>query len=844
MRLSTLFKYAFSLCTVILIILISSIKSISQSKFITNDEGQEIISDKDGIHATAKYFDPEKLFLKESWRGDWIWLNPADYKDYQETQTVWGTHPGYKKEYKALFRKSFELTVVPDEVIMSITADISFRAYINGQFVAQGPSNIGSDFFDGTPPKQWFFNTHNIKTHLKPGRNTIAIEVFSHFREISETSSGFGMMICDLEDGLHHGILSTDTSWKCALDTSFLVRDGHFTLNANFEYSHWIDNDYDDMHWTPCAALPITKAKYLVQSKIPVPYRYSVSPYGVYLPPIDTIPQDIESTILNKELHHVQFTVDYGRNMTGYYGFEIDAHKNDTIKILPFEKKYASQNRGLFYICREGLNVFTAPYLSVYRYLRVEVISEKGLMIRSIHTDFSSYPLTYQGSFSCADTSLTSLWDITRWTTQLCMNDMFYDSPKHQEPIACTGDYFIQSLINYYAFGDPWLTRQTLLKTAWMLEKNQYDMFHTSYSLLWVQMIHQYYQYTGDLQLVKEVLPHVNKLNQLFETYLDEDSLLSQAPDYMFMDWIKIDKFNAHHPPAVIGMGYLTAFYYKSLLDAAYLNRLVNRDSIGYHDEALASKIKLAMNKWLWDPAKKIYKDGIPFRSKATNHRFFPKDKNIVTYSPHINTLAVLYDIAPKKYQQAILEYAIHQKTIDLQPYFMMFVLSAAEHTQLFNTIGLELLKKWGNGVNKETHTLKENWQDQTETGYGGDYSHAWGGSPAYFMSKIILGVSPGQPGYHTIDLTPFCNEAITWAKGKVPLMNGQYLDVQWIKSGRLEYRYTLNIPKGNKVFLKIPEKYSATSFTLNKVAYSKHTRRVLLVNGANVLCFKRIIHI
>ena len=843
MRHCTLFINAFSVIIVVLLNLFISTKSLSQSTGNTNDEAQKIISDQEGIRAMAKPFNPNKLYLKDSWKGDWIWLNPVAYNEYQDTKTVWGTHPGYKKEYKALFRKSFELSKVPEQVIMSLTADLSFRAFINGQYVAQGPSNIGNDFFDGTPPTHWFFNTHHVKKYLRPGKNIIAIEVYSHFREISETTSGQGKMICDLEDGMHHSILRTDTTWKSAPDTSFHVLDGYFTQNANLNDPHWVDDDYDDTHWKPSGIVSASRPGYLVQSKIPVPFKYPIHPVGVFLPPNDSIAKDVESTVLNSAIHHIQFTLDHGRNMTGYYGFELDAHENDTIKILPFEKKYASQNRGLIYICRGGLNAFTAPYLSVYRYLRVEVISEKGLIIHSIHTDFSSYPIQYQGSFSCSDSSLTQLWDITRWTTQLCMNDMFYDSPKHQEPIACTGDYFIHSLINYYTFGDPWLTRQTLIKTAWMLEKNQYDMFHTSYSLLWVQMIHQYYQYTGDLQLVEEVLPHVNKLNQLFETYLDGDSLLSQAPDYMFMDWIKIDKFNAHHPPAVIGMGYLTAFYYKSLLDAAYLNRLVHQDITGGHDEELAQKIKSAINQWLWDPSKKIYKDGIPFRSNATNHRFFPKDENIVTYSPHINTLAVLYDIAPKKHQQSILEYAVHQKTIDLQPYFMMFVLSAVEHTHQFNTIGLELLKKWDNGYNKETHTLKENWQDQTETGYGGDYSHAWGGSPAYFMSKIILGVSPGAAGYNEIDLTPFPNEGITWAKGKVPLMNGQYLDVQWIKSGRLEYKYTLRIPEGNKVFLKIPEKYSNTSFTLNNIAYSKHTNRVLLVNGTNMLHFDKIIN-
>jgi hypothetical protein len=566
-----------------------------------------------------------------------------------------------------------------------------------------------------------------------------------------------------------------------------------------------------------------------------------VKPKRVWLLQNETSITDFSSAVYNKELNHEEFTLDYDRNLTAYYGFKVIAHKNDTLKIYPYEKKYASQNRALFFVCKEGVNVFDAPFLSVFRYLKVEIESPNGLIIKDIRTDFSSYPVNYAGSFSCSDHNLTKLWDLTRWTTQLCMNDMFYDSPKHQEPIACTGDYFIESLINFYAFGDPWLTRQTLVKTALMLEKNNYDMFHTSYSLLWVQMLHQYYQYSGDFQLVKELLPHVNKLNQLFETYLDSDYLVSNAPDYMFMDWIKIDKFNAHHPPAVIGMGYLTAFYYKSLLDAAYLNSLVDNASTRDRNLELAKKLKMAMNDLLWDKEKELYKDGIPFRSKKENHYFFPKDTNIVTYSPHVNTLAVLYDIVPDNQQSAILNYIVNQKAIDLQPYFMFFVLSAVEHAGLFNTLGLELLKKWENGINMETFTLKENWQDRTETGYGGDYSHAWGGSPLYFMSRNMLGVRPGMPGYKEIEILPFVSENIKWAKGQVPLLQGNFIGISWEKENKLKYIYKLEIPHNYKAFLVIPQDFRERGFKINQKKYPNDTHEVQMISGSYEIVFEAI---
>lgn len=817
---------------VVLLFLMNDISLFGQFNYVTNHDSYITTSCPQGIYVDTNKFNINLLYPKESWIGHWIWLDTIKHRAYQETQIEWSKNPNYKRQYKALFRKSFDLAEVPDQVIMSLTADISFRVYINEIFVAQGPPNIGNDYFDGTPPKHWFYTTHDIKKYLNSGINTISVEVFSHFREISETSSRQGMLLCDIEDGNGKNIAASDTTWRCIPDTSFTVSRGNFLNNANFEISDWKKIPFDDSDWRHASTKAFPKNNYLINSKIPIPIRYPVEPVRLWLPG-DTDPKtNFKSEVFSKQHHIQEFALDYDRNMTAYVGFEVIAHENDTIKIQPYEKMYASQNRALTFICKEGVNVFYAPYLSVFRYLKVKVISEKGMTINTIRADFSSYPIRYTGNFSCSDENLTQLWDITRWTTQLCMNDMFYDSPKHQEPIACTGDYFIQSLINYYAFGDPWLTRQTLLKTALMLEKNHYDMFHTSYSLLWVQMLNQYFQYTGDSLLVRELLPHVNRLNQLFESYLDDEFLVSNAPDYMFMDWIKIDKFNAHHPPAVIGMGYMTAFYYKSLLDGAYLNSLA--DNIQVHDKNLdlAKKIKTAMNILLWDEKKQRYKDGIPFRSKSANHYFFPKDTSITTYSPHVNTLAVLYDIAPEDKKTALLNYVVRQDEIDLQPYFSFFVLSAIDHTGQFNTLGLEMLKKWENGINLETYTLKENWQDKTETGYGGDYSHAWGGSPLFFLSRNLLGIKPGSPGYKEVEIHPFISDSITWAKGKVPLADGRSIGISWTRAEGLKYVFALEIPENCKAVMVIPEDLVKKPFSLNNMEYTGDTNRIQMTSG------------
>jgi hypothetical protein len=825
-------------CLLFFIIVTLAFRSYGQTTFFTHDPEYTIISGSSGIYAENNSFSPEKLFPKNTWFGDWIWLNQSTFKDFQNTHTEWIRKFSNKKQFRALFRKTFEMDKIPDEAIISISADVSYRLFVNGIFVCQGPPNIGSDYFDSAVPQHWFYTCHNIKKLLLNGKNTIAVEVYNHSNEISETTTGEGKLICDLETGAQKPILASDATWKCNVDTSFKSFGNKYFMDANLEPINWTSPDFDDSKWEKASVKVLPKDDFLRCSQIPVTFRHPVKPEKILITRNDSTMVVNPSAVFTTKTTQTAFTLDFGKNITAWYSIKVDAHKGDTIKIFPFEKRKTSINRSLTFICKEGRNSFAAPYLSVFRYLKVEANSIQGMVIENIDVEFSTYPVNHTGEFVCSDTTLTMLWNITRHTAQLCMNDMFYDSPMHQEPNACTGDYFIESLISFYAFGDPWLCRQTLVKTALMLEKNNNDMFHTSYSLLWVQMLHEYFLFTGDTALISELLPHVNRLNELFETYLDEDFLVSNAPDYMFMDWIKIDKFNAHHPPAVIGMGYMTAFYYKSLKDAAYLNALLNNKTKSDKNLDLAQKIKAAMNYWLWDQEKKLYKDGIAFRSKASNHWFFPPDEDIVTYSPHVNTLAVLYDIAPEDQQATIMKYVLRQNEIDLQPYFTFFVLSAISHINTFNTDGLEVLKKWKKGIDTETFTLKENWQDVTETGYKGDYSHAWGGSPLYFLSREILGVRPGKPGYKVIEITPFVSDQINWARGKVPVNNNDAVEISW-ENHKNDYFLSITIPSGYCGFLRPCDELLTKQVVLNGKPLGIVIKNLELSEGNNVVGYK-----
>ncbi len=739
--------------------LLFCLNATAQVGNLTNNTGYQVIADSSGIHAPYFSFSPNSLSRNKHWKGKWIWLNQARFAGYQKTNTLWlpDTASG-AVPYQALFRKTMDIAGTPSSAVLFISGDVMFNVYVNDRFVGRGPANIGSDYADNHSPDYWYYSTFDVKPYLKKGKNIIAVAVFASAFEISATTSSRGRFICDLALDNQQAVISTDETWKCNLDTSFSNGGRLLTYDASKAAEGWRKTGYDDSGWASASAVAIADGNKLFNSQIPVPINLPLDALRIMAITGPQAPVVSKADFFKPHKGANEFILDFGKNLPAYISFKAFSDKEDSIVISPYEKLGYQPNRSFKYICRQGFNDYQTPNLSVFRYLKVQVYAKNNLAFQSFKADFSSYPVQYQGQFECSDPFYNELWHIARWTTQMCMNDMLYDSPLHQEPIGCTGDYFIESLNDYYAFGDAWLIRQNLVQTVMMLRKNDYKMFHTSYSLLWVQMMLKYYEYTGDKELVKQLSPDVQKLLDRFGTYLDKDYLLSDAPNYMFMDWIRIKEFNAHHPPAVIGMGYLTMMYYKSLEDGAEINNLTGNYEAGKTDDLLALKIKSALNRRLYVKEKGLYKDGIPFITKVKPGGWLPADKDMVTYSPHVNTLAVLYDIAPKGEQKALMNYVVSQKEYQLQPYFMSYVLAAFHHVNEIDA-GLRQVGLWKNGIDSSTYTLKENWDDKTEDGYTGDFSHAWGGSPLLFLSQNILGVSPASPGFKKIKIVPYVGE-------------------------------------------------------------------------------------
>jgi hypothetical protein len=126
----------------------------------------------------------------------WIWCAQNDVRDYNQT---------------VLFRKEFELRQV-GEASLCITADSYYRVFINGRWVHDGPAKAY--------PDHWLFDTHEVGSLLKKGKNRIEVIAryygIGTFHQIPQQAG----LIAQLETPA--GIIVTDSTWQASPSAAWL----------------------------------------------------------------------------------------------------------------------------------------------------------------------------------------------------------------------------------------------------------------------------------------------------------------------------------------------------------------------------------------------------------------------------------------------------------------------------------------------------------------------------------------------------------------------------------------------------------------------------------------------
>ena len=679
----------------------------------------------------------------------WIWLDPELYPDYQTTNLTPFMKDEKNKYAVAEFVKKYTFESAPVSLKLRFSADTVARLCLNGRSVVNGPVSVGGDFLDNradlTP--YWQYYASELTVIFGEGEDDRASGVIYLPRGGTELEFYARVQLmptsfCDFSKG-HGGLavscevtLEDGTSKEVGTDESWLCR----RLSAFAEPQLYDERKSDGAELTRAAL--VEDIWHAITAPIPTRVENLIYPEG-------------GKGIVVPGGAEIEIPVSFDRIYAGYLSLELKS--KGEVEVVIGARELVDDTSG-----SDETLIFTGSA----SYTGLKIHSAGTLFVRVINrTDcpceldvgmVETYlPSRADASTTTSDRELGEILASCKHSLKYCRQYIHLDSPRHLEPLACTGDYYIETLMSAFSYADMSLAKLDCYRTAELILGNG-RMFHTTYSLIWVRMLLDVYMMSGDKALLVQCREALDALLRLFEGYVGEGGIIDTPHDYMFVDWIYVDGYTLHHPPKALGQGVLNMFYYGALTAAARIYAELGDEAASRCSLDRAQALKAAINERLYDPERGLYFEGE--NTPTPEHligEMMPQNTDKRYYRVNSNVLAAMLGVAePERANRILKQILTDDEFSDYQPYFAHFVLEAIYNCGLTEELTMRVIDRWREPHRECPKGLAEGFLPP-EPNYRFDHSHAWGGTPLYSLSKALIGLEILEPGMSKIRLRP-----------------------------------------------------------------------------------------
>ncbi len=389
--------------------------------------------------------------------------------------------------------------------------------------------------------------------------------------------------------------------------------------------------------------------------------------------------------------------------------------------------------------------IFHPTWHRAFRYVKLDIITkDEPLVIHDYHNRFTSYPAQEVAYFRCDDESMHDLWDIYWRTVKICAQDIMM-SDAYYETMQYLADTRIHAIVLFAASGDDKLYRNAIqlyddsrIPDGLTLAAypNDWHWIIPFFSLVWANMIDDYYMISGDEAFVKPLVKGVRILFNWFEEHMQDNGLLGE------LEWA-----NPNHPDKN------SAFF--SMAYAYTLNNIANTWShIGLTQEAKTYKAR----------AKQI--------ADAAYSLCYSKEKKFIAETPakekftaRTQFMAILTDAVPAEMQKELMGSTISQmgQSGCHEQFYFNQALKKAGLGERF----IERLEPYRDMLDEGLTTAKENLIEDVRSD-----CHPWACSPLYYYFNIVCGIEPLEPGYKTVKIAPALGP-LNEVNASFPLLQG-----------------------------------------------------------------------
>ena len=434
--------------------------------------------------------------------------------------------------------------------------------------------------------------------------------------------------------------------------------------------------------------------------------------------------------------------------------------------------------------------IFEPLHWRAFRYIGIAVTTgDAPLEIRALGYRFTAYPYHVAAEFACSDVRLERIWRAALRTMRLCSHETFEDCP-YYEQMQYAGDTMITSKLAMLTTGDCRLTKQALYHFDWSrlsdgLTQSRFPsrlvQIIPSWSLHWITCARDYVACSGDVAVLRDLLPGFRAVLDWFRRHGEADGLPAKLPYWNITDWCPwwprgVVPGSATGPTCIIAAQYIVA-----LDETAGLCRLIGREREAAELAAEADALRVSLHARFWSEAEGLYFDR-------------PGGPEISQYG---NAWAVVCGAAGARERAILLKRFPHDEKLAPGSFFWWHTgFRALADCGGYDRMP-EFLGPWHESVEAGLDTFVE------ENSYWRSLCHAWSAHPAIEFLTRVLGVTPTAPGFGAIAVEPrLCG--LTRASGKVCTPRGP-VTVAWRREGG-QFFLEIEAPRDTPVGVTLPD--------------------------------------
>jgi len=395
---------------------------------------------------------------------------------------------------------------------------------------------------------------------------------------------------------------------------------------------------------------------------------------------------------------------------------------------------------------------FTPLWLRTWRYVQLDIsTADEPLLLEDLYGIFQAYPFRENASFRSDQPRHREIWDVGWRTARLCAGETYMDCP-YYEQLQYLGDTRIQALISLYVSGDDRLMRNALvtadqsrLPDGLTLSRGPsfIPQIIPAFSLYWVDMVHDYFMHRQDDDFLRQFLPGIEAVLGWFERRVDSTGMLGPLEWFNFADWT--GGFMVGTPPGA-DKGHsalITLNYIYALQRAAHLFEYFGETRQANLFLERADRSSEAVYRLCYDPERGLLK-GIPLEEDPPREA---PDQPL--WSQHTNIWGILTDVIPPEEQAGVMHRILEDTSLVRTTIYYKFYLFRALKKCGMGDLYPGMLGLWEEMLDKGLTTFEE-----------GDYEersdcHAWSSSPLYDFLSTICGITPAQPGFQSVLISP-----------------------------------------------------------------------------------------